>query len=368
MKKLKIAQLVLPWIALPPKKYAGVEKVVYNLTEELVKRGHDVTLFSVGESQTSAQLEYIIEKEQGYGKDILTDIKTTFYPLMHVSHCFEMQNRFDIIHSHAHFFSLPFAAISKTPSVHTFHQVYDVEHQDEKDMLKKYSYLNFTSISNAQRIPNLNYIATVYNGIDTNKYIPKITSSYEYIFWTARLVKEKGAKEAIEVSRRLKKPLIIAGKISDVQYFKSQIEPELDNRLITFFPEVDEHQIIDFYQNARVVLTPLKWNEPFGLVPVESLACGTPVVGYMNGGQKETLKDGVTGFCINEKNDENNLDFIVKKSGLEGLCEGVERIFSLSADKYKKMRETSRSHVEKNFTIEKMVDDYEKVYEKILNP
>lgn len=346
-RKLRIAQLVLPWISIPPKTYAGTERIVYYLTEGLVKEGHEVTLFSVGESKTSAKLEFIIEKAMGLQNKVMDVLKSSFYPIMHVSNCFEHQDQFDIIHSHAQFLGLLFAAISKTPSLHTFHRVYEFEKEDEQELVNRYSNLNFNSISNSQRVPGINYIATVYNGVDINKFKPSINPKRDYLFWAGRIIEKKGPREAIAVSKALKMPLILAGKITNMDYFKKYIEKELDGKNIKFVGEIHFEEMLRFYQNAKATLVPAKWNEPFGLVPAESLACGTPVVAYDGGALKEIIKHKKVGFLAKEK------------EGVEGLIKHVKNIDSISP-------EDCRQHIIDNFTIDLMVENYEKVYYKLL--
>ncbi len=354
-KKLKIAQLVLPWISLPPLTYAGTERVVYNLTEGLVKKGHQVTLFSVGESKTSACLEYVFEKALGLQTDVMKTLKSSFYPLIHVAHCFEKQNQFDIIHSHAQFLALPFATISKTPSLHTFHRSYDSLSEDENDLVLRYGKkLNFTSISNHQRIPGVNFVATVYNGVDTEKYKPTTSPKRNFLFWAGRIIEKKGPKEAIEVAKKLNFPLILAGAITEVDYFESEIKKEIDNNLIHFIGEISEDKMIELFQNALLTLVPIKWNEPFGLIPVESMACATPVVAYANGGVKETVVDGLTGYLVEEK------------LGVKELVKKTRAILEMNKVQYQKISKNAREHVVKNFSLEKMVNDYEKVYYQIL--
>lgn len=355
MKPLRIAQLVLPWISLPPAKYAGTERIVYNLTEGLVKKGHDVTLFSVGESKTSAKLEYIFEKSLTLQTDVLKTLKSSFNPLMHVAHCFEMQDSFDIIHSHAQFLGLPFAAVSKTPCIHTFHQELTFQNQDEKDLVHRYRKLPFTSISDAQRVPNLNFISTVYNGVDTDLYTSLSTPPQRtFLFWAGRVVEKKGPKLAIHVSKKLGYPLIMAGKITDREYFETQIKPEIDGKLIRFEGELSDSQMVTYLQNARATLFPVTWNEPFGLIPVESMACGTPVVSFAIGGVKETVPDGVGGFLA---------DPII---GFADLLVKTKTLLEMDDESYRKMCNLARLHVEDNFGLTKMVDGYESVYYKQL--
>jgi len=354
-KKLRIAQLVLPWIPLPPLGYAGTERIVYNLTEGLVKKGHQVTLFSVGESKTSAQLEFIFNKSLGLQSDVMKTLTSSFYPLMHVAYCFEKQKSFDIIHSHAQFLALPFAAVSSTPSVHTFHRVYQFIKQDETDLVLRYGKkLNFTSISNAQRIPEVNFIGTVYNGIDTAKYKPVANPRKNYLFWAGRVIEKKGPREAIQISKKLNAPLIMAGAITEPDYYETYIKKEVDDKLIKFIGETSEEKMIELFQNAVATLVPIKWNEPFGLIPTESMACGTPAVAYANGGVKETIINGKTGYLVEEKD------------GIEELTAKTKTILEMTQNQYEKISQTARDYVVKNFSLQKMVDDYEKIYYQIL--
>ena len=258
-KKLKIAQLVLPWIPLPPSGYAGTERIVHYLTEGLVRKGHDVTLFSVGESKTSAKLEFIFERAMGLQEDVMKTLKSSFYPLLHVANCFEKQDKFDIIHSHAQFLALPFAAVAKTASLHTFHRVFDFKSQDETDLVKKYAKLNFSSISNSQRIPGINFVETIYNGVDTSFYKPIENPKRNYLFWAGRIIDKKGPEEAIAVANKLSIPLIMAGKITEMEYFEKKIKPFIDGKLISHFSDISAEKMIKIFQNALLTLVPIKW-------------------------------------------------------------------------------------------------------------
>ena len=415
MRSLRIAQLVLPWIPLPPPGYAGTERVVYHLTEGLVKRGHQVTLFSVGESTTSAKLEWVIQKAMGLQTNVKGTIDDSMYPLLHVAHCFEMAGEFDIIHSHAQFLGLPFGAVCRTPSIHTFHRIFEFTNPDEKDLVMHFGKkLNFTSISNAQRIDGINYVATVYNGVDTDSYKPLGAGSYlagrpgpaardsrdslqfdreinapspssgsslrsedssqdalarvthtssdlsstvptrDYLFWAGRVIDKKGPLEAIKVAHHLKMNLVIAGEVTEIDYFEKHIRPHIDGVHVQLAQHENREHIVALYQNAKVTVVPTKWNEPFGLVPVESMACGTPVVSYDRGGVSETIAEG-TGYLVHES------------EGVDGLVRNVRKILDLSPDQYDMMCAKCRRHVLDHFSIERMVEGYEKVYENILN-
>ena len=354
MKSLRIAQLVLPWIPLPPPGYAGTERVVYHLTEGLVKRGHQVTLFASGDSKTSAKLEAIIPKALGLQLDVKEAQTQSFYPLLHVGHCFEMADQFDIIHSHSQFLGLPFGAASKTPSIHTFHRIFEFSNPDERELVMHFGpKLNFTSISNAQRIDGINYVATVYNGVDTTAYTPAEHPTRDYLFWAGRVIDKKGPLEAIKVAKHLKMNLVMAGEVTEMDYFEKHIRPHIDGVHIQLAQHENREHIVALYQNAKASVVPTKWNEPFGLVPVESMACGTPVVSYDRGGVGETIAEG-TGFLVKEE------------EGVEGLVRRVKQIIDLSPDQYHDMSQKARKHVEEHFSVDSMVNGYEAVYAKIL--
>lgn len=355
MKKLRIAQLVLPWIKIPPSGYAGTERVVHDLTEGLVKRGHDVTVFSVGESQTSAKLEFVIKKALGLQDNVMGYQKTSFYPLLHVAYCFEKAHEFDLIHSHAQFLALPFAAITKTPSVHTFHRIFEFKTEDETKLVNHYGFLNFTSISNSQRIPGINFLATVYNGVDTTLLTPGSQIKRDHLLWVGRLIEKKGPVEAILVAKRTNLPLILAAEITEPDFYTSKIKKHIDGKFIKLITNLTQSEIIKLYQNAALTLVPIKWNEPYGLVPVESMACGTPVVAYANGGVSETVDNGKTGFLV-----EPDL-------GVAGLVTKTKELMDKSITEYALMSQNAREHVVSRFSVEKMVAGYEQVYYQILN-
>lgn len=342
--KLKIALLVLPWIPLPPPGYAGTERVVYWLAEGLVKKGHKVTVFSVGESRTKAGLAYILKKPLGLQADVRQTLKGSFYPLMHVAYCFERQEEFDIIHSHAQFLALPFAALAKTPCLHTFHRTLKQGlEKDEKNLLQHYGWLNFTSVSNSQRIPGLNFLATVYHGLPLQKFYfnPKPKDN---LLWVGRLTAKKGAKEAILTAKKLKMKLIMAGKVTEPEYFKKEIARAIDGRQIKYIGEVPQEKLVKYYGEALCLLFPSKWQEPFGLVMIEALACGCPVIAFNKGSVPEIVQDKKTGFIVQNTSQ---------------LAQAVKKIKQIK-------REECRAWVEKKFRVERMVDEYEKIYEQLV--
>jgi len=192
-----------------------------------------------------------------------------------------------------------------------------------------------------------------------------------YLVWLGRFTPVKGAKEAIEIAKAVKMPLLMAGKIDwaverDKQYFKEFIEPHFKKGEIEYLGEANHAQKNKLMGSALCLLNPISWDEPFGLVSAEANACGTPVVVFARGAAPEVIKDGETGFLINSSKKNIKGDWLIKKTGIEGISEAVERIRMMPKNRYQKMRRACREHVEKNFTIEKMADSYEKLYQEVL--
>lgn len=371
MTKLKIAQLILPWIALPPKGYGGTERIVSWLTEELVRRGHEVTLFASGDSQTSAKLSSIVKKALTLQQNVHDTIAVNLYPLCHVASCFRRAAEFDIIHSHAQYLALPFSAVCKTPTAHTFHRKFEGL-PDEEFLVKYFKNEKFISISDNQREFGLNFVATVYNGIPVQDFEFEKEPG-EYLFWAGRVIDKKGPLEAIRVAQKTGIPLKIAGIATESDFYKEEIKPKIDGKLVTWLGEQDHRGMVGLYKNALATLFPVKWREPFGLIPVESMACGTPVVVYSCGGAAETVVDGQVGFVVEpemakiEKNSfVKTTGLKIQKRGVEGLVEGVKAIKQWDNETMKKCRLACRRHVEENFSVAKMTDGYEKVYSQVL--
>lgn len=359
---MKIAQLAPPWLPVPPVGYGGTEAVVHNLTEGLVKRGHEVTLFATGDSETKANLSYIFPKALGNSGNLKRD---PLLPFLHFIECFERALEFDIIHNHAQYWAMFLADLVRTPVVHTIHGSFAKSYtpQGKLDTLKKFKNHNFISISNAQRkdMPELNYVATVYNGIDLEQF--QFSEEQEgYLLWIGRITPKKGVVEAINVAKKMNIPLKIAAAIDpiDQEYFDREVKPKIDGNLIRFEGEALFKDKINLYQKALCVLYPISWEEPFGLVMAESMACGTPVIAFARGSVPEVIKDGVAGFVVRPESFQNESSFVIEKNGEDGLTEAIKRIGEID-------RKACRRHVEENFSIERMVEDYEKAYEKILN-
>lgn len=343
MPKLKIAQIAPLWFSIPPKKYGGTERIISFLTEQMTERGHKVSLFAPKSSKTKANLVSIIKKgviEAG-GR-----WNTYYWNVLNHSLAFEKAKDFDVIHCHWEIMGTYFQRFVKTPVVHTLHNIpgkgnmmWNVFKAYQKD-----ANLVFISESERKNSPikfKNNWI--IYNGIDLKpfKFNPKPRNHY---VWVARVCKEKGIENAIKIAQKTGIKLLMAGQIQHQHkpYFNEKVKPHLNSK-IRFVGELNQKKLAKFYANAKACLYPIEWEEPFGLVMAESMACGTPVIAFKRGSVPELIKHGKTGFIV--------------KTNSEAV-EAVKKIEDIS-------RYECRDHIEDNFTLEKMADDYEKLYYKL---
>lgn len=339
---MRVAQIAPIVERVPPKRYGGTERVVWALTEELVKRGHEVTLFATGDSKTSATLESVVPRslresrfKDPYGLNNFT--------LLNMGIAYSMQDQFDIIHDHMMPLSLPTANLSATPVIGTMHGPFTVENRRLFQTLKK---PGIVTISEAQAFPapNINHLGTVYNGLPLNHF-PFGEVGEDYLLFVGRIAMEKGVHLAIEVAQELDKRLIIAAKLETVDrpYFREYVEPWLSDR-IEWIGEVDEDARNELMSKALCFLHPVTWREPFGLTLIEAMACGCPVVAMNRGSIPEVIQNGVTGYVVED---------------VEGMVSAVEGISSID-------RKACREHALANFSAEKMADGYEKLYAEML--
>lgn len=376
---MKIAQIVNIWQSVPPVGYGGTERVVYDLCQGLLKKGHQLTLFASGDSQIKNNLSYVFE-ERLLAKHV--NWSKYLYPLLHFTYVHDQIKKagdYDIIHGHyslaSDLISLSLAHLQNIPAVFTLHcPLKNVNNQHYEDRKKIFEYCKnicYASISNNQRTLSLPYVATVYHGINASLFPFSDSTDNDYILWLGRIVPEKGLGAAFQLIEKLNKKLVIAGRVDqesevNYQYFQTEIKDKLNNSSITYVSEVDSGKRNELMSKSKLFFFPIQWEEPFGLVMIEAMACGAPVVAYARGSVPEVIKDGETGFIVNSSDDDIRGDWIIKKTGIEGLCEAVERIYSMSESEYGQMRRNCRLHVEKNFTVERMVDEYEKLYKGIL--
>jgi len=344
---MKIAQIAPTWYRLPPTKYGGIEIVAYNITEELVKRGHDVSLFASKDSKTSATL---IPSMFDSPKDVWKKQRNDY--LYIVAKAVEMQDEFDILHFHAGIDILPqiLTRYCKKPYLLTYHN-------HNVSLLPYYEgYKNVPVISISDNFRNMfpkgtNFVKTVYNGIAINDY--QFTKGGKKFAFLGTISHDKGTYEAIKIAKSGDWELEIAAKLppTNQDYYDQKIEPQL-NEKIKYIGQVDIYGKNTLLGSSRALLFPINWEEPFGLVLVEAMATGTPVIAFKRGSVPEIIEDGVNGF-------------IIEAGDIEGAISAAKKIQEMPEDEYQKMRQRCRKSVENRFTVEKMVDGYEAVYKKM---
>ncbi|PIS39791.1 MAG: glycosyl transferase [Candidatus Nealsonbacteria bacterium CG08_land_8_20_14_0_20_38_20] len=355
-KTMKIALLAPFEESVPPKRYGGIEIIVYYLAQILTKKGHQVFLLATGDSKTNAKLipifPHSIRKEKiaqniknrdaikyiGVGK-IIKELKKI---------------KIDIIHNHIGWRFLPFACLFESPTVTTLHGPLDTPYQ--QFIYGQFKKIPVISISDSQRkpFPNLNYAATIYNGIDIKEFEFNNKPKGDYFAFLARMSPEKGPVQAIQAAKKAGVKLKMAAKVDavDKEYFDKEVKPFIDGEQIKFLGEIKINEKSGFLRNAKGLLAPLRWEEPFGLFMTEAMACGTPVIVFDRGSARELVNDEKSGFVVKEL-DEND------KPNVNGLIEAIKKIGQID-------RQECRRWVEEKFTIEKMVDNYEKLFYKIL--
>src|ERR1700722_9185721 len=321
----------------PPRRYGAWETVASNITEGLVARGWDVTLFATRDSITNAHLHAVIDK--GYEEDSSADPKVAEY--LHISEAFEHASEFDLIHNHYDFMALTYSRLVKTPVLTTIH---GFSSPKIMPVYRKYRDGYFVSISDSDRAPDLNYLATVYNGIDLALY-PFQESPGEELIFLGRIHPDKGVHLAIAVARLSGVPLLIAGIIQDQEYFRKQVEPYLDDSEIRYIGAVDVAGKNELFSRARALLHLNTIPERFGLVLAEANAAGVPVIAMDLGSCREVISDGQTGFLV---------------ASVDEAGGALERVNEIDPG-------AGRRRVQRCFSIETMVEAYEQVYATIFD-
>lgn len=339
---MRIAQLAPLAESVPPRGYGGSELVVSLLTEELVKRGHEVTLFASGDSATDAELVSCAPSGLRQSSDI-PETRWPAYDLKSLLALERMSSRFDIVHSHMGFIALPFLRGIKRPSVSTNHNCVS---DYCADIFLEYKEQPIVAISDSYRKLNyadeLNYVATVYNGVDIDTFTFDQEEKPKHLLFLGRLCPEKGTVEAIKIARQLGLPIVLAGKVDkrDGKYFEEKVLPLLNEPDVEFVGEVNLEEKGRLYRSALATLCPVRFEEPFGLVLAESLASGTPVMAFRRGAIPEVISDGETGIV------GDTIADLVNRFG------EIEKI----------NRAACRERAIRLFSKEKMTEHYEQVY------
>ncbi len=348
---MRIAHVAPLWELVPPKAYGGTELVVHLLSEEMARRGHEVTLFAVAGSQTIAELEAyapvaLRELENQIQQD-KTHCTVMAYELKMLQDVFQRAGEFDIIHNHLGFQALPFADFVDTPVVTTLHNALNPE--PVRKLFFRNAHLPYISISDYQQKlwPELNYAATIYHGIDLDRFEPCYEhGGKDYLAFLGRLSPEKGPHHAIRIAKELGMKLVLAGKIDrvDQQFYDRELAHLVDGEQIVYVGEVGHGQKVELLRNAAATLCPIEWPEPFGLVMIESMACGTPVFALRDGSVPEVIDQDVSGAIA---------------GSVEELREAVRRYRDFD-------RRLVRGVAEKRFSARRMVDDHLRLYETLV--
>jgi glycosyltransferase involved in cell wall biosynthesis len=321
----------------PPSHYGPWESVASLLTEGLVARGCDVTLFATADSQTSGTLHAVCPR--GYEED--RSLIPKVWECLHISELFEDADGYDIIHNHFDFLPLSYTGLTTTPVLTTIH---GFSSRGILPVYKKYnSKVFYVSISDADRSPDLDYIKTIHHGIDILQFDFQPAPD-DYLLFFGRIHKDKGARQAIEIARACKKNLILAGIIQDQAYYDQYVAPHLDNDRVIYVGSVGPVERNRLLGKAGALLHPIQFDEPFGLSVIESMACGTPVIAFDRGSMPELIESGKNGFLV------NNVD---------EAMETVARIKEID-------RAYCRRQIERHFTVDRMISEYIQVYEMIL--
>jgi glycosyltransferase involved in cell wall biosynthesis len=339
---MRIAQVAPLYESVPPALYGGTERVVSYLTEELVRQGHEVTLFASGDSCTTADLVAMCPRAMRLDQGCANHLA---HHLVMMDVVAERAEEFDIIHYHIDYLHFPISRGLAVPHVTTLHGRLDLP--ELPHVYSHFSDMPVVSVSHAQRkpLPVANWVGTVHHGLPSSHFTFHETPG-EYFAFLGRISPEKRLDRAIEISKRLRVPLRVAAKVdkADAEYFKQEIEPLLSDPLVEFLGEIGEQDKSEFLGNARALLFPIDWPEPFGLVMIEAMATGTPVVAFRGGSVDEVLDDGLTGFIVED---------------IDAAVEAARRITQLD-------RSLCRATFERRFSATTMGEKYASLYQKVI--
>jgi glycosyltransferase involved in cell wall biosynthesis len=341
---MRVAQIAPLVESVPPKLYGGTERVVAWLVEELVELGHDVTLFASGDSVTRANLIPVVPRALRLDRPRSDPIAAQAILLEAVA---EHASDFDVIHAHIDWLHLPLLSRLGVPFVTTLHGRLDL--RGLSAVINRFPDAPFVSISDNQRLPlsQANWLGTIHHGLPADAFRP-VFKRGSYLAFLGRLTAEKGPEVAIRIAQAAGMPLRIAAKVprGERAYFKQRLEPQIDGKQVQLIGEVNDEAKQDFLAGAAALLFPIDWPEPFGLVMIEAMACGTPVIAFSRGSVPEVIDHGVTGFVV------------------DGEAEAVEAVRRLS----ELNRHKVRRRFEQRFTVKQMAKRYSEYYERLREP
>lgn len=334
---MRIAQISTAWLRTPPEKYGAAEQVVSCLTEQLIDLGHEVTLFATGDSTTTGQL--------WSWYDTPTQSSELIDELLHVIKAYEYISRshFDIVHNHTYTVGPALLSLSNSPSITTLHSP-----RNRKRMYYNLAFANehsYVSISQNQQksMPEINWVGNVYNAINIDDYVLNKEKD-DYLLFIGKIAPWKGTHIAIQIARSLGRRLKIAGPPWS-PYFEEEIAPSLDDSLIEYVGEVNLAQKVSLYQHAAALLFPIQWEEPFGMVMIEAMACGTPVIAFRRGATSEIVLDGRVGFIVDT---------------IEEMSDATKKLKQIAP-------QVCRDYVVSHFNARRMAEQYVDIYQKILH-
>ncbi len=379
MNKIRLGIINTNYVKIGQYTKKGTEIFDYILITNLAKlkkKSFNITAFCSGNSRLPVKIESVSYWPSIDSKQINSNSHPLFEAAL-VSKAISLQKNFDLYHVNLGNgeYVLPFAEYTKKPILVTMHGTsFEPYTQKYYSLYKNLKNVFFVSISNYQRkpLPFLNYIKTIHHGINTKLFAFNPLGG-KHMVWTGRAIPEKGLDTIITVAKKTKKTTKVFPIIKDeyLEWLHNEIIKKRDiiSQIVKISIDfnVNRNNLVCEYQNSKLFLFPLRWEEPFGLTLIESMSCGTPVVAFARGSVPEIIKDGETGFIVNPSDDDIRGNWMIKKTGIEGLCEAIERIYRMPEAEYKAMRLACRQHAEANFTVERMIDQYEEVYKQILN-
>lgn len=357
---MKIAHIAPPWIAIPPKNYGGTENVIYNIVEEQVAQGHDVTLFAPGDAKTSAHLVSFFPRSLiDAGVPWQAHLKSYYHTYKSIEYIKE--HHFDIVHSHlsssADMYTFPLSLQLGTPQVATLHSRFPFDRVQEwagdadeffLEWIKQIPLIAISENARAEVKLPVNIIGVVPHGLPMQQFKPTVNQAEDFLVWLGRFVPEKGAHHAISIAKATGMRLVLAGTIdrhiaASVDYFERAIKPHLDDRQIKYIGPVSTREKIDLLSRARVFLNPIEWEEPFGMVMIEAMSVGCPVISFARGAAPEVVAHGKSGYLVKD---------------IKEMKWAMSQLDKLD-------RKQVRAHVEENFSARVMVEKYVHLYQQV---